>query len=57
MDLRWRRRLLQQHANESGHRLAGAPGERPVTVLLTYTALLDLRAELARRGAVSATMD
>ncbi len=33
--------------------LASAPGERAVTVLLTYTALLDLRAELARRGAVS----
>ena len=33
--------------------LAGRPSERPVTVLLTYTALLDLRAELSRRGAVS----
>lgn len=33
--------------------LAGRPGDRPVTVLLTYTALLDLRAELARRGAFS----
>ena len=33
--------------------LAEAPGDRPVTVLLTYTALLDLRAELARRGAFS----
>ena len=33
--------------------LAASPAERPLTVLLTYTALLDLRAELSRRGAVS----
>ena len=33
--------------------LGEEPGERPVTVLLTYTALLDLRAELARLGAYS----
>ena len=33
--------------------LAAAPGDRPVTVLLTYTALLDLRRELARRSVVS----
>ncbi len=37
--------------------LARAPGDRPVTVLLTYTALLDLRAELARRGVVAAAME
>lgn len=33
--------------------LAAKPGDHPVTVLLTYTALLDLRAELARRAAYS----
>ncbi len=33
--------------------LAGKPASRPVTVLLTYTALLDLRAELARLAAYS----
>lgn len=33
--------------------LAARPGDRPVTVLLTYTALLDLRAELARRSVFS----
>ena len=33
--------------------LATNPAGRPVTVLLTYTALLDLRAELARLGAYS----
>ena len=33
--------------------LAAHPGDRPLTVLLTYTALLDLRAELARRSAFS----
>ena len=33
--------------------LARHPREGAVTVLLTYTALLDLRAELARRGAFS----
>jgi len=33
--------------------LAANAGDRPLTVLLTYTALLDLRAELARRSAFS----